>query len=136
VVDAGCRLLIVIDPFKPLKTMVPGTVDKNGGIYTLVQVVKALVYSRFTLTMGQVTERYPDVDFIVFQPDDECAELMAGSPMRYTIRTKIIELAFRGTLAKLRERHHVYSKKFSKYGLKLKPVADLNAISLDYDVFS
>ncbi len=136
VVDAGCRLLIVIDPFKPMKTLVPGTVDKNGGIYTLVQMVKTLVYTRFTQTINQVTERYPDVDFIVFQPDDECAELMSGSPMRYTIRTRIIDLAFRSTLSRLRERYHVYSQKFAKYGMELKPVAALNAIANDYDVFS
>ena len=87
-VSNGCRLVIIVDPLKPFATEVPGAVDKEGGIFTLIQTMKALVYSRFATTLSHITDRFPDVDFIVFQPDEETTRIMSGSPMRYKIRNE------------------------------------------------
>jgi len=130
-VNKGCRLIIIVDPLKPHPLTIPGSVDKEGGVYALIQTVKALVYTRFKMTLNHLTERYPDVDFMVFQPDEECAQLMAGSPMRYKIRTKIVDLSYLGTLRKLRERHTVYQEKLAKFDLKLKSQKDLLALERD-----
>jgi len=124
-IERGCKLVFIIDPLKPYGTLVPGSVDKLGGIYSTIQAIKALVSTRFNVTLMHLTERYPDVDFIVFQPDEECAELMSGSPMRYTIRTRIVKLAYEHTMRQLRERHQVYQAKLEKYGFKLLPVMKL-----------
>ena len=132
-VQRGCHLIIIIDPLKPLGTAVPGSVDRQGGVYAMIQTIKALVYTRFQSALTHVTETYPEVDFLVFQPDEECAQLMAGSPMRYRIRTQLIELAYRHTLRQLRERHLVYSAKFSKYGFQLRPPDDLMELEKSYE---
>jgi len=124
-VDRGCRLVFVIDPMKPLATLIPGSVDKRGGVFAVLQTIKALVHSRFRQTLTHLTERYPDVDFLVFQPDEECAHLMAGSPMRYRIRTQIVTAAYRHTLRQLRERHAIYAAKLARFGFELLPPADL-----------
>ncbi len=118
-VQRGCRLIFIIDPLKPYATLEPGSVDQQGGVYALIQAVKALVYTRFRSTLKHLTERYPDVDFLVFQPDEEVAQLMSGSPMRYRIRSEIVTHAFNATLRRLRERHHVYQAKLEKYGIEL-----------------
>jgi predicted acylesterase/phospholipase RssA len=137
VIERGCRLVIIIDPLKPLATLVPGSVDKQGGVYAMIQTVKALVYTRFHITLTHLTERYPDVDFIVFQPGEEAAELMAGSPMRYRIRTQLINAAYRQTMRQLRERHHAYSAKINKYGFELHPPSTLSEIEKeDAEVFA
>lgn len=119
VIERGCRLVFIIDPIRPFATGLPGAVDQQGGVFGMIQVIKALVYSRFQTVLSHLAERYPDVDFIVFHPDDECAKLMAGSPMRYRIRTQLIEHAYQSTLRRLRERHHVYAAKLSRYGFAL-----------------
>lgn len=119
VIDRGCRLVFIVDPIRPFATGLPGAVDKQGGIFGMIQVIKALVFSRFQTVLSHLAERYPDVDFIVFHPDDECAKLMAGSPMRYRMRTQLIEFAYQSTLRRLRERHHVYAAKLSRYGFVL-----------------
>lgn len=124
-VEKECRLVFIIDPMKPLATLIPGSVDKRGGIYAILQTIKALVHTRFQQTLTHLTERYPDVDFLVFQPDEECAHLMAGSPMRYRIRTQIVTAAYRHTLRQLRERHAIYSAKLSRFGFQLKPAEAL-----------
>jgi predicted acylesterase/phospholipase RssA len=115
----GCRLVVIIDPMKPYAERLPEGVDALGGVYTLVQTVKTLVYTRSQTVFSHMTEKYPDVDFMVFQPYDECAEAMAGMPMRYRLSPKIVDLAYQGTLRRLRERHHVYKVKLAKYGFDL-----------------
>ena len=114
VIDSGCRLVFIIDPLKPFASQVPGSVDKEGGVFSLIQTVKALVYSRFNTTLSHMTERFPDVDFIVFQPDEETMRKMAGSPMRYKIRTEIVELAYKSTLKKLISRYSVLKNEACK----------------------
>ena len=50
---------------------------------------------------------------------------MAGSPMKFRIRTQLIELAYRATLRRLRERHHVYKMILSRYGFILADSEEL-----------
>jgi hypothetical protein len=50
---------------------------------------------------------------------------MAGSPMRYRIRTQIVTAAYRHTLRQLRERHAIYSAKLSRFGFELRPPEEL-----------
>ena len=130
-IERGCQLVFIVDPLKPYGTLVPGSVDKLGGIYSTIQAIKALVSTRFHITLTHLTERYPDVDFLVFQPDEECAELMSGSPMRYRIRTKIVKLAYEHTMRQLRERHQVYQTKLGKYGFNLLPAMKLLELERD-----
>jgi predicted acylesterase/phospholipase RssA len=131
VVERNCKLIFIIDPLKPLGTMIPGSVDKKGGYYALVQTIKALVYTRFHSVLSHLTERYPDTDFIVFQPDEEVAQLMAGSPMRYRIRTQVIHMAYKQTIRQLRERHKVYTAKLLKYGMHLASLEKIKDIERD-----
>ena len=133
VVERGCRLVFVIDPLKPLMNSTAGLAEGQGGIFGIFQTLKGLCSSRFEANLKYVSDSYPDVDFLVFQPDDECAKLMAGSPMRYRIRTKIIESAYRGTFRKLRERHHAYSIKMNRYGFHLREPHELRKLEQEYD---
>lgn len=128
VVERGCDLVFIIDPLKPLGTLIPGSVDKKGGYYALLQSIKALVYTRFHSVLSHLTERYPETDFIVFQPDEDVAQLMAGSPMRYRIRTQVIQMAYQQTMRQLRERHKVYRAKLQKYGMVLASTEQLKEI--------
>lgn len=132
-VDRGARLVFVIDPLKPFATAQAGVLDEQGGFFGVVQTIKALVSTRFEQHLQHVSSQYPDVDFIVFQPDAHCAQLMAGSPMRYRIRTQIIEAAYRATLQQLRERYHVYSVKMARFGFNLRSPQKLKELADKYD---
>jgi predicted acylesterase/phospholipase RssA len=136
VVERDCKLIFIVDPMKPLGTLIPGSVDKKGGYYALIQTIKALVSTRFHSVLSHLTERYPTTDFIVFQPDEEVAHMMAGSPMRYRIRTQVIHLAYKQTIRQLRERHKVYLAKLQKYDMKLLSIDEIKEIEReDNDLF-
>ncbi|MCX6119429.1 MAG: patatin-like phospholipase family protein [Proteobacteria bacterium] len=128
VVERGCDLIFIIDPVKPLGSLIPGSVDKKGGYYALIQTIKALVYTRFHSVLSHLTERYPTTDFMVFQPDEDVAQMMAGSPMRYRIRTQVIAMAYQQTMRQLRERHKVYRAKLKNYDMNLLSIEDLKEV--------
>lgn len=132
VAERGARLIFVIDPLKPTTTAQAGTIDEYGGLFGTIQTIKALVSTRFEQSLQHLSATYPDVDFIVLQPDEESARLMSGSPMRYRIRTQLIETAYRGTLLRLRERYNVYSVKMSRYGFHLRSPQKLKELEGRY----
>ncbi len=129
----GCSLVFIIDPLKPAKNHRFGTAEAEGGFFTAIQVIKALCSTRFEANLKHVTNRFPDADFIIFQPDEECASLMEGSPMRYKIRTQLIEMAYRSTLRKLRAHHPIYAATLNRYGFELKETEHLRDLEEEYD---
>ncbi len=132
VAERGARLIFVVDPLKPTTTAQAGTIDEYGGMFGTIQTIKALVSTRFEQSLQHLNATYPDIDFIVLQPDEESARLMSGSPMRYRIRTQLIEKAYRGTLVRLRERYNVYSVKMSRYGFNLRSPQKLKELEDRY----
>ncbi|MBP6217676.1 MAG: patatin-like phospholipase family protein [Oligoflexales bacterium] len=118
-VKRGCNLIFIIDPVIPYASAEMGVTEKMGGLYTFIQSIKSLFYTRFRNELAHLTERFPDVDFLVFQPYDECAAVMRGSPIKYWVNTKIVDLSYKTTLMRLRERYHVYHTKLLKYGIEL-----------------
>ena len=132
VVEEGARLIFVIDPIKPFRATVAGSSDVKGGYFGLIQTIKALISTRFETNLRAVSEQYPDVDFIVFQPDEECAKMMSGSPLRARLRTEVIEVAYQSTLRRLRERHRVYAAKTGRYGFELKSIEALRKLESGY----
>lgn len=132
VVQDGASLVFVIDPMKPLRVNTAGNSDIKGGYFSLLQMIKGLVSTRFETSFRAATEQYPDVDFIVFQPDEECARMMAGSPLKPRIRPQMIEVAYQNTLRRLRERHKVYSAKTLRFGMELKSVDELRKLEASY----
>ncbi|MES2744011.1 MAG: patatin-like phospholipase family protein [Bdellovibrionota bacterium] len=132
VVEDGACLVFVIDPMKPLRMNTAGNSDIKGGYFSLLQMIKGLVSTRFETNFRAISEQYPDVDFIVFQPDEECARMMAGSPLKPRIRPQMIEVAFQNTLRRLRERHKVYSAKTARFGFELKTVDELRKLEASY----
>lgn len=115
----GCRLIFIVDPIVPYATPETGLTENAGGLYNLIQTIKTLINARFRSELAHTIERYPDVDYLVFQPYGECSSVMRGSPLKYKFNTSITDLAYKGTLMRLRERYEIYSAKLNKYGFEL-----------------
>lgn len=118
-IKRGCGLILIVDPVIPYATPETGLTENSGGLYNLIQTIKTLINARFRSELAHTVERYPDVDYIVFQPHGVCSTMMRGSPLKYKFNTKITDLAYTGTLQRLRERYEVYSAKLMKYGFEL-----------------
>lgn len=118
-VRRGCNLIIIIDPILPYAAEEAGATENAGGLFNLIQSIKSLINTRFRSELTHSTERFPDVDFLVFQPYGACSSMMRGSPLKYKINTQILDLAYQLTLARLRARYEVYHARLLKYGFEL-----------------
>lgn len=118
-------LVFVIDPVVAFSTSQNGSVKNRGGYFILLQAIKNLVHSRSSVALQHARDKHPDVDFIKFVPTYDVMEAMAGNPMRFPIRSKLIESSARATMQQIVNQYDAFFHKFTKHGLKLKPRSEI-----------
>ena len=116
----GAALVVYIDPMVPYTSNLPGAVMKRGGYFTMVQAVKSLVQTRSSSMLKHSMDNNPDVDFVIFKPTDDVMEAMAGNPMKYYIRTELVDLGYRCTISQILSSYDAIAHKFAKQGFALK----------------
>ena len=125
----GCSLIIIVDPIIPYSKEITEGVDVQGSFYTIIQTIKALIYSRFQARMNHLHERHPEVSFILFQPEGDAAYSMRGLPMKNKINRDLLGEAYRSTLWRIRKRYRVYNSKLQNFSLELKSREELTELS-------
>jgi predicted acylesterase/phospholipase RssA len=119
-IERGAKLVIVVDPLVPIKTDRPGYVREKGGVFAGLQALKAVIHTRFMHGIRHAVENNPDVDFVLFRPENEDMRLMSGSPMKYNIRTEILNMAYRCTVRKMQRDFEILSGTFAKHGFRIQ----------------
>jgi predicted acylesterase/phospholipase RssA len=119
-VELGATLILVLDPLVPLRADRAGYVAEKGGVFASIQGLKSLIHTRFTNAMKHAAEAYPDVDFHVFTPEDEDMKVLAGSPLKYTVRTQIIDVAYRCAVEKIQDRTELLRKHMARHGFRVR----------------
>jgi len=119
-VERGADLILVLDPLIPLRADRPGYVAAKGGVFGSIQGIKAMIHTRFTNAIAHVREAYPEVNFHIFKPDQEDMRIMSGSPMKYTVRTQIIDLAYRCAVEKIQDRADLLRVHLARHGYQLR----------------
>lgn len=121
----GAGLVVYIDPMVAYSSNVAGSTMSHGGYFTLIQAVKSLVQSRAASLLKHSMDSNPDVDFMVFRPTDEVMMEMAGNPMKYQIRTELIDLGFKCTISQILSSYDAMAHKFAKHGFVLKEKSEI-----------
>jgi NTE family protein len=119
-VEKGATLVIVVNPLIPIKVDQPGYVREKGGVFAGIQALKAVIHTRFMHAIRHAVENNPNVDFVLFTPENEDMKLMSGSPMKYNVRTEIINAAYRFTVRKIQRDFEILSGTFAKHGFRLQ----------------
>ncbi len=118
-VGKGATLVVIVDPLIPIRSTVSGYVKAKGGVFSIIQGLKALVHTRFKEGMGRALERYPEVDFFVFKPEQDDMRLMSGSPLKYHYRLEIERIAYHRTLERILEDFVRFQGDWGRHGLLL-----------------
>jgi len=121
-IEQGANLVIIVNPLVPVSTGSPGYVQEKGGFFEALQALKAVINTRFLTAIHHTAESFPDVDFIVFRPEKSDMRIMGGSPMKYSIRSEIIHLAYNGVATKMNSDFEIFQKKFGKHGLSIRQI--------------
>lgn len=119
-VKQGATLILVLDPLVPLRAHSAGYVAGKGGLFASIQGLKAVIHTRFTNAIAHAAEAYPDVKFHIFTPEAEDMRVLAGSPMKYTVRTQIIDVAYRCAVEKIQDRSDLLRIHMARHGFSVR----------------
>ena len=119
-VEQGAKLVVVINPLVALRVEQTGYVRQKGGVYGALQGLKAVVHTRFLHAFHAAIDNYPEVDFLLFEPEGDLLRLMGGSPMKYNLRTEILNAAYRSSVQRIQRDFEVLKGTFDRHGFRLQ----------------
>ena len=128
VLDHGIDLMIGINPLVPVNTgragqtrpNGPGKLSEAGLPAVLSQTFRMLLQSRMQVGLTKYAEKYPLVDQMVLEPDDDDGEMFFTNIFSYSSRKHLCENAFRRTLDDLRKRRATLGPILERHGLRLR----------------
>jgi len=131
-VDAGCKLVIVVNPLVPYLNdfservaTVTGSrakrVSDMGFPQIGYQTFKLLAHQRLHERMKQWRTDYPDVDFIVIEPESNDKLMFETSIMDFASRVDIARHGFQSVTLKLASEYDDLRVVCARHGLELSP---------------
>lgn len=127
VLDHGIDLMLGVNPFVPFNAKTAGRppegmnmISEGGLPVVLSQTFRTLLQSRMRVGLEKYAERYPDVDQVVFEPNEDDGEMFFTNVFSYSSRQRVCEHAFRSTLNDLRRRRAELAPVLARHGLKLR----------------
>ncbi len=127
VLDHGVDLMLGINPFVPFNASragrAPEGMDKlsEGGLpVVLSQTFRTLLQSRMQVGLAKYAQKYPDIDQVVFEPNEDDGEMFFTNVFIYSSRQRDCEHAFRSTLSDLRARRGELAPVLRRHGLALR----------------
>lgn len=118
-VKHGARLVIVVNPWVPFQSPEAGLVYRYGGAFTTLQALKALISTRFYQDYEHADEMFPDAFIHLFSPEGEELKEMKGTLMKFFYRMKLVDVAYRRTVQKIRDRYEIMERDFRRFGIEL-----------------
>ncbi|MEP6702356.1 MAG: patatin-like phospholipase family protein, partial [Betaproteobacteria bacterium] len=132
--EAGARLVFGVNPLVPYNSDAGGRAGRNshrallpGGLpLVLSQTFRALIHSRMRASISHYAKDFPDLDFVVFEPDGSDAELFFTNIFSYASRRRLCEHAYQQTRANLLARRDELAPILARHrvGLRLDVLHD------------
>ena len=116
------RPLICVHPIVPYTAgrTENGKLAEAGLLTVLSQTLRAILHSRLSIGMAGYERSHPEVDILLFQPNQDDAELFFTNIFSYSKRRRMCEQAYQNTRLMLLERREELGPKLARHGLKLK----------------
>ncbi|WP_425257835.1 patatin-like phospholipase family protein [Rubrivivax sp. RP6-9] len=127
--DMGLDLLLCLNPLVPFdarrgrhrvgaRGRIPRLVD--GGLpVVLSQTFRTLIHSRLELGLKGYERSHPQVDILLFEPDQRDPEMFLANTFGYKQRRALAEHAYQQTRADLRSRRSTLRSTLARHGLRL-----------------
>ncbi|MES2319474.1 MAG: patatin-like phospholipase family protein [Pseudomonadota bacterium] len=125
--EAGVDMLFCVNAIVPYNSRglapmrdAPGKLSSGGLLDVLSQTLRSILHSRIASGMASYEKSHPHVDILLFQPNQEDAELFFTNIFSYSNRRRMCEQAYQNTRLMLLERRFDIAPKLERHGLKLK----------------
>lgn len=131
-VDAGAKLIVVINPIVPfvndfqqsvrtLRGTRPRRISDMGFPKVGYQAFKMLAYRRLHGMAEQWEKRYPGIDIVLIEPETSDELMFETSIMNFTSRVEIARHGFESVARHLAEEYDRYSEIFGRHGIEISP---------------
>jgi len=130
--DQGVDLMICLNPLVPFdasaggahrvmasgSARIPRMVD--GGLpVVLSQTFRSLIHSRLELGMSGYERSHPEVDIVLFEPDQRDPEMFLANIFSLSRRRALAEHAYQRTRAMLRSRRTTLAAQLARHGVSI-----------------
>lgn len=139
-VKHGAKLVVCINPVIPIYNnpeqmairLITGRtayLSQKGLVDILSQTLRIIIQKRINDIYENLTQKYPDVDFIIIQPDREDATLFSYNIMRYSSKIILARYGFLHTRRQIENNFEIIKEKFLKHGI----IINTRLLNQEYD---
>ena len=125
--ETGVRLVLCVNPIVPVDTMGrEDSVARRGpltdlGLPTVLsQTFRTLIHSRMTVGMKSYSERYPNRDIVLIEPQPDDYRMFFTNIFRFGSRKELCEYAYRATRRDLLRRYDELAPILARHGIRLR----------------
>jgi predicted acylesterase/phospholipase RssA len=126
--EAGADLVICVNPIVPVDTsagvaagaLPPGSLFAGGLPTLLSQTFRTLIHSRLQVGFANYGERYPDRDFLLFEPARDEYDLFFSNVFSLSSRRAVCQLAYHATRRDLLRRADALAPVLARCGITLR----------------
>jgi hypothetical protein len=126
--EEGADLVFCVNPIVPVDTsagvaagaLPPGSLFAGGLPTLLSQTFRTLIHSRLQVGFSAYGERYPNREFVLFEPERDEYDLFFSNVFSLSSRRAVCELAYRITRRDLRRRAHELGPVLRRRGITLR----------------
>jgi predicted acylesterase/phospholipase RssA len=122
-VEAGAELVVCINPLVPLNTERIYKEDEHigdEGMRTVInQVVRILMHSGLRYHMKSLRRQYPDVDFILIEPQPDDQKMFGYNLMDYSARLRAANHGFESVTVGMIERYDYFSEVLARHDIQI-----------------
>jgi len=121
--EHGVDILFCVNPIVPYNAKIahgPGKLSQGGLLTVLSQTLRAIIHSRVARGIGGYAVTYPDSDILLFEPDEEDAEMFFTNLFSTANRRRMCENAYQSTRALLWKNRAEIEGKLARHGMHLK----------------
>ena len=123
--ERGIDLLLGVNPLVPFKNSDgksrPEHALAEGGLpAVLSQTFRTLLQSRMQVGLARYVQQYPDIDQLVFEPNETDGDLFFTNAFSFASRRRVCQLGYRNTLDDLRKRRAELAPVLAAHGLSLR----------------
>lgn len=121
--EHGVDLLFCVNPIVPYNAKIahgPGKLSQGGLLTVLSQALRAIIHSRVARGINGYAVTYPDSDILLFEPDEQDAEMFFTNLFSTANRRRMCENAYQQTRALLWKNRVEIDAKLARHGMHLK----------------
>ena len=125
--ERGIDLLLGINPLVPFNNDNRGKraserhgLAEGGLPAVLSQTFRTLLQSRMQVGLARYVQQYPDVDQLVFEPNETDGDLFFTNAFSFASRRRVCQLGYRNALDDLRKRREALAPMLAAHGLSLR----------------